>query len=280
MPIYYDFTKKFLFLLGFDFDQHSRHRTLLLIMKCFILFFLFISTIQSFLFFIKDESKSFQNMSSLTMMMFGIQGFMKQFAIVRKQKVIVTLLNRLKILKSNLTAIETQKSSVFLMMIKNICINMLAMLMICTVMFNFIEIAKIIFVYSIYGELNRKLPYGIWWPFNPLDYFAPMYLYYMFWAHLMIFAPTIIDQFLFLMLSEVITHFERVGDQVENVINNAGNKSFAETRNEFRKCIEKHNELITLCNILNEIYDIPLLAQVISSSISIATVGFMIVVYI
>lgn len=50
------------------------------------------------------------------------------------------------------------------------------------------------------------------------------------------------------------------------------------TKNELKNCIERHNELIEVFDTLNGIYGIPLLAQILSASVVIGLIGFVIVV--
>lgn len=90
----------------------------------------------------------------------------------------------------------------------------------------------------------------------------------------------IMDHIFLLIVSEIVVQFDSLGEKIEKIINDAGNKSFNDTKKCLHKCFVQHNVLITLVDDLNGIYGLPFLAQILSASIVIGFVGFVITVHV
>lgn len=86
------------------------------------------------------------------------------------------------------------------------------------------------------------------------------------------------DQFFMLILCEIASHFDRLGERIKDIISHAKTTPVEKTREELNKCVEKHIELIKLFDMLNDTYSFALLVQVVLGSIVICFCGLVILV--
>lgn len=86
------------------------------------------------------------------------------------------------------------------------------------------------------------------------------------------------DQFFMLILCEIASHFDRLGERIKDIISRAKTTPVEKTREELNKCVEKHIELIKLFDMLNDTYSFALLVQVVLGSIVICFCGLVILV--
>lgn len=278
MENYYDFTKFVLWTLGIDLDNRTKHPFLLFVLRYFSLFMIVVVSVQSLLFLLLDKSDSFHQIQTLSAGLFAAQGFVKHIAIIRKQKNILEIMNDLKSLNLQLDPKDKEKTSVFLKKIRKICVTIFIMSNACMWIFNVVPLLSMFVAIITKGKFTKTLPYGIWLPFDQLKYFFFAYCYQIYWGHILSAVPNIMDQLFFLVLAEIVSQFERLGEKIEEVINNSAKESFAIIRRDMRKCIAKQIKLMNLVDDLNEVYGIPLLAQILSASGIIGLVGFMIMV--
>lgn len=79
-----------------------------------------------------------------------------------------------------------------------------------------------------------------------------------------------------LIMCEIASHFDRLGERIRDIINNAKTSPIEKTHDELNKCVEKHIELIELFDMLNDTYSFALLVQVVlgSSNLRYFRLGF------
>lgn len=278
MENYYDFTKGALLIVGIDFGNHWKLSKLLLLQRYLALFIEFSGSIQSFMFFAYDNSKGYQKIMSLVMGVFAGQGFVKQLAVIREKEHLAAIMDQLKVLHEQFDGSEKQRSASFLQGIRNLCVIFFKMILACVT--NVAAIPVVILIVSLLttGETKLELPFGLWWPFDPIDYYFYVYAFEVYWIYMHTIIPNSLDQLTFLMLAEYISLFERLGEKVERVINEAINKPFDETRRNLHQCIRLHNELMASFDEFNGIFGTPLLAQLLSFSGIIGLLGLIVIV--
>lgn len=235
-------------------------------------------TVQSFLFLFLMESNHSLKLKSLTGVLFAGQGLVKHFAIVHKQQKIAEMIQDLKTLRSQLDPINKLKTESFLKRMRKICITLFITANACVWILEIVPLLGILVEFMTKGEFTQILPFGVWLPFDQTKYFFTTYFYQIYWGHLISAIPNIMDQLFFLILVDIISQFDRFGEQIEDIINNSTKESFALTRENLRKFIAKHIKLINLVDDINAIYGIPLLAQILSASGVIGLVGFSVIV--
>lgn len=278
MENYYDFTKFVLWTLGIDLDKRTKHPFMLFLLRYFSLLMIVTVSAQSLLFLLLDKSDSFHQIQTLSAGLFAAQGFVKHFAIIRKQKNILELINDLNSLNLQLETKDKEKSSAFLKRMKKICVTIFIMSNACMWLYDVVPLLSMLVEFITKGKFTKTLPYGIWLPFDQQKYFFIAYCCQIYWGHILSAVPNIMDQLFFLVLAEIVSQFERLGEKMEDVINNSSKESSAITRRDMRKCITKQIKLMNLVDDLNQVYGVPLLAQILSASGIIGLVGFMIMV--
>lgn len=276
MDSLYDFTKKVLLAMGIDLNLHAKNNIFLNALKYFIQFFVTSSCIQSLMFFyIKGENAGFLSVVSLVMGIYAIQGSVKFFFMIRNMETVKDLINKLEKLHLNLDTERQKKSLTFLLLVRKICILIFKMTMMCVFTFNLLPILKMMMIYLTKGKIEFELPYGIWWPFDQADYPFWMFPYQMYYSHLLAAVANMMDQIFFFILAEIIAQFERLSEELKEVINDSHNKSFTENKMNLNQCIEKHCSLMMYFDTIAGIYEIPLLVQILSASAIIGLVGFL-----
>lgn len=278
MENYYDFTKGVLLISGIDFGNHWKLSKLLLLQRYLALFIEFSGSIQSFMFFAYDDSKGYQKIMSLVMGVFAGQGFVKQLTVIREKEHLAAIMDQLKVLHEQFDESEKQRSVKFLQGIRNLCVIFFKMLLACVT--NVAAMPVVILVVSLLtkGETKLELGFGLWWPFDPMDYYFYVYAFEVYWIYMHTIIPNSLDQLTFLMLAEYISLFEQLGEKVERVINEALDNPFDKTRRDLHQCIRLHNELMALFDEFNGIFGTPLLAQLLSFSGIIGLLGLIVIV--
>lgn len=278
METYYEFTKKVMQFIGINFNQQSKYKKLFEVLKYFSLFVATISSFQSFLFFcLNDESIGYLSIVSLSMGLYGVQGTIKFFYVVAHQKTVAKLMHDLSFLYLELNENERKKSLILLLRVQNICFYVFKMLLTCLTLFNSLPFVTMLISYAFKGQITFDLVFGLWWPFDQTNCLALIYLYQVYFSVLLTIIPNIMDHLFFLILSVIITQFERLGEEIKNIINKSGGKSYTETNKNLREIVAKQNVLMSHFDILNGIYGIPFLAHILSSSMCIGLVGLIII---
>jgi hypothetical protein len=124
----------------------------------------------------------------------------------------------------------------------------------------------------------KKLPYEFWWPFDTDKYFIPTYLFQIYCGHVFMAVPIIMDQVFLQILAIIIAHFDRIGDKIMKIIDEASKKTVKTTELQMKKLVENHIELSELFEELNSIYKIPFLVQIFQASVVICLIGFNVMV--
>lgn len=275
MENYYSFTQKVLRTLGIEIRDNVKETRSLFILKVFSLSVMFCCVVQSYLYFIYDDSFDYMNISSMTMGLFAIQGFAKHLYIVMNR-------NKMKIIMKELAELQSKADSTslkFLTKIRKICVNIFCLNLACIWIFNLLPFAKMLYQIWRGESIEKILPYAFWWPFDPYDHYFVMLSHQIYCGHMLMAVPLIMDQIIFLVIAEIISLFRQLGEEFRTAIDNSMESSLRETNEKLKKCIDIHCKLIEICDSLNSIYSVPLLVQILAASGVICLIGFIIMVF-
>lgn len=189
-----------------------------------------------------------------------------------------SITDRLKIFFSQLSTVEKAKSSIRLARIRSICKKVFIAQMVCIWSFNLLPFVTILVALVQGHEVKYNFPYGFGWPFDPFDYFYVIFVYQLYAGQILMIGQIIMDEYFSLIITDLVAHFERFGERLQAVINEGPAKKFEANKTKIREIIDHHNRLISLFEELNGLYAYALLYQVLSGSVIICFLLYMIMV--
>lgn len=278
MKNYYSFTANVLLSLGIEFKKPSKFPRILAFLRYSSPFLLIICAFQCLIYFMTDVKNDYFTVQSIPTVIFATESALKNFVIAYNQDKLLKIIDRCKEIFMNLDQTEEQKSLSCLRRMRNINRNVFVADMVCIWMFNLLPFISLFVSVIRQNEVERTFPYAFWWPFDPFEYYYLIMFYHIYVGHLLMVAQNITDQYFMLIVADIASHFDRLGDRIEAVINSANNNSYSETKKKLRHCIIRHNELMQLFDTLNGIYENALLAQFLATSVIICLMGYIIMV--
>lgn len=278
MENYYSLYAKVLFCLGIEFTKPSKTSLLTIFLRYSSPTILILICIQSLLHISTVEEHGFYSLQSVSMVVYSIESFMKNIGIAYNQEKLLRIIGRCKEFYLELDEKEKLKSSTVLQRLRAIVRNIFIIDTICLWMFNLLPIITLVASAIRQNELEKTLPYELWWPFDPRDHYFSMMAYYLYIGNLLMVAQNAPDHYFVLIVADIATHFDRLGDRIKVVINDANNATYLESKSKLRDCIIRHGELIQLFDILNESYGNALLTQFLATSVIMCFTVFMILV--
>ncbi|KAG5683511.1 hypothetical protein PVAND_012785 [Polypedilum vanderplanki] len=128
------------------------------------------------------------------------------------------------------------------------------------------------FVNQTYTEI--KFSFGLYWPFNSENH-RLIILFYMFSLPLLFAAIVLmIDQFMIFTIAYLAICFDRLGDEMIEIIDGSEYRAFRDTKKMLAKCVDKHNQLIVLCDEMNLIYGANSIVYFVPTSFLMCLLGF------
>lgn len=279
MKNYYGFIEKVLLSLGIEFEKRSKFQVPLKILRFSTPFFIFLGVIQSImLLFPNGEKNEKFNVMPISAALFALQSLTKSVVVIYNQEKIRKVVAQLKDIFEKLDGKEREKSSVYLRRMNKICFNVFVLQMTSIWYYSSKPLISLAISLIKQTEIEKIIPYDLWWPFDPLDYYAWVLVYQLYAYHVLMAVQNIMDHYFMLVLAEIVSNFERLGERIKNVINESEKNSFMVTRINLRDCIVQHSHLLVMFDELNGFYELALLAQILSASLIICLVGYIILV--
>lgn len=282
MENYYSLCAKVLFCLGIEFTEPSKTSLLARWLAIFLRYsspiILIMISIQSLVHICTVEQHGFYSLQSVSMIVYSIESFMKDIGIAYNQEKLLRVISRCKEFYSELDEVEKLKSSTMLLRLRTIVRNIFIVDTICLWLFNLLPIITLVASAIRQNELEKTLPYELWWPFDPLGYYSSMMAYYLYIGNLLMVAQNAPDHYFVLIVADIASHFDRLGDRIKVVINDADNTTYLESKSKLRDCIIRHGQLIQLFDILNDSYGNALLTQFLATSVIMCFTVFIILV--
>lgn len=278
IDFYYDFTRRVLLSMGIEVGEKSRFTTPMTFLRFFSPLTILASSLQSLWYFLATEGVDYFRVAALCTVIFCSQSSLKSFTIALKQDKFKGITDRLAVFYKEQTPEEKAKSSVYLMGIRSICKKVFVGQMICIWCFNLLPLFTIIIAFFQGTDIVRTFPYGFGWPFDPLDYYFVVLAYQLYAGQILMIGQIIMDEYFTLIISDMVAHFDRFGERLQVVISQAPKNSVAENKIKFRQIINKHNDLMAIFEELNDLYSFALLYQILSGSLIICFILYMIMV--
>lgn len=275
---YYDFTRRVLLSMGIEVGVKSRFTVSMTFLRFFSPLMILASSLQSLWYFLATEGVDYYRLAALCTVVFCAQSSLKSFTIALKQDEFKSITDRLAVFYNEQTAEEKARSSVYLLRIRSICKKVFVGQMMCIWSFNLLPLVSV-FLAIIQGkEIVRNFPYGFGWPFDPQDYYYIVFFYQLYAGQMLMIGQIIMDEYFTLIIGDMVAHFDRFGERLQVVISEASKNSVAANKIKFRQIINKHNELMAIFEELNGLYAYALLFQILSGSVIICFILYLLLV--
>jgi hypothetical protein len=272
-----EFIKRGLLMMGFDVDKRFKSKKVERYLQrwrrvWFIV--LLVGLIQIFVFISVDNASELVYVMSICVALIGVQALIKFLLVVasvdRVVKFQVTLFD---FYKRNYTEMSVNDSKFFNYALK--CSRGLLYVNLFTVNMMFVLRAfNNVIGYFKNVKATQAFIYAVYWPFDPYEFLIPTFLYHWLVGNFFEFPLLFVDQIIIMTVATLAMCFERLGVEVKEVIDEAEEKSFMETKKRLSKCVDKQNELFDFCGELNSLYGFTIFTKVVQASVTICTLGF------
>ncbi|KAG5683510.1 hypothetical protein PVAND_012784 [Polypedilum vanderplanki] len=129
------------------------------------------------------------------------------------------------------------------------------------------------FIFETNTDLKNFI--GFYWPIDNIYKYRWFIISY---TTLLLLLNTsvafMIDEFMLLTVGNLAICFDRLGDEVQNIIDESEDRAFHDTKEMLEKFIDKHNQLIEFSNDINSTFAIVSFLFIIPASIAICIIGF------
>lgn len=278
MDHYYDFTRRVLLIMGIEVGEKSIYTTSMTFLRFYTPLQILATSLQSLWYFLATEGADYFRVAAICTFIFCSQSSYKTWTIAVNQEKFKNITDRLAIFYKKQTIEEKARSSEYLLRIRSICKKVFVGQMICIWCFNLLPLVTILLAVLQGKELKYNFPYGFGWPFDPFDYYFPIFIYQLYAGQILMIGQIIMDEYFTLVVSDLVAHFDRFGERLQVVISEAAKNSVVTNKIKFRLIIKKHNELLKIFEELNGLYSYALLYQILSGSIIICFLLYMLIV--
>lgn len=245
-------------------------------LKIFTATVLLSSTLQSFMFCVTSETFDLFSAVAITVGLYDIQGCFKYFTVLyneNKLKEIKNELNKLMdMITENQVAANIPELKRYRKLTSIIFITYTSCIWVC----NILPLISLAYSFAFNVTIVRMMPCAFWYPFDKFEYFAPTYLYEMFSGHILTVVPPAMDGLMLLMVGQFIVLFKCIGEDFATIINDFDASKRAETVEKLKKKIVMHNYLLDLSAEFIEIFEIPILVNMIGQSAYLCFITFIV----
>ncbi|KAG5682549.1 hypothetical protein PVAND_011895 [Polypedilum vanderplanki] len=124
---------------------------------------------------------------------------------------------------------------------------------------------------------NRSeiLSYQLFYPFDELNYLLTAVIHLCAFGHFFQIVTLLMNQLLIYTTIYLSSCFDRLCENIRETINNTDQRSVAETKQHWAKCVEIHEHLVLSAVTLNKLFGPFLVLFIVEASILICFLGFM-----
>lgn len=280
MEKYFRFIKKVLLLYGFIPDEscqtHPAMKRALSAWKCFNLLLMTVGLFQIWLHTISRGKLNHMVIIGSVAGSIGIQGVLKLSVLFLSHKDMMELIMDIDRLYNK--HFELASSESFLNFIGKVGIKIFTVNIVLAI-FTITGSFSILLMSLITGDRpNGVFSVDLYFPFNEYDYLPWTLFYVTYIQYSQFFAQLVVDHLVVIAAAHLVISFDRLADEVKDVINGSDKRPFHETKLRLAKCVDFHNQLIEYCNKLNRVFGVSLFAFIAQASIILCFLGFLTIV--
>lgn len=267
MEKYFAYNLKFLSLFGINLEAiEVRKQKYETAFKIFTASILVATTLQSFLYVITGESFDVSTGIALTVGLYDIQGCGKFLTVLWNIGKLRKVKKELDGLTSKLTREQLSENTAEFETYRKVTTWILAFYSNCIFLCNLLPLVVLIHSYFVEGVANKILPCAFWYPFDRFEYFVLTYTYEAIGGHILTVVSPAMDGLMLLMVGQFVVLFKCLGENFASIINNSEASQPTETSKKLFQAIQLHNDILDLSAEFIEIYEIPLLINVLAQT--------------
>lgn len=278
MRKYFQLIKKFLLPLGFDVDGKFRESPRisrgLFLLKWINLVVMIIGLVQIWLFVFFGDFSDALYLQTVLIAAFGTQGVLKFVIFIRNIDRMIALQENIECCYNRKLSQARFEENLFFKYIKRFAIGVFYVNLSTVTCIHFIYLIRIIIGFVTNSHPGTVFFYKLYWPFDGYDFLPLTFIYSFLVLTLFEISAFMIDQLAILATTSLAICFEKLGDEIREIIDESDSRTFNETREKLTKCVDSHNQLIEFSNELNSIYGISLLTFVLQCSILVCILEF------
>lgn len=276
MEKYFSFNKKALASFGLHMEKSDSKFAVFIhvISICIVL----LTTFQSLMYLISSTSFEFEEAKALTIGMYDLQGCFKIISVSLNLRNLGNIKKKLNELVNGMTKEQCLQHNEAFNRYRLITSAIATTNFIGIWIFNIIPAVILVYFYFVKGIVVKTFPLSIWYPFDKLDNYFIAYVYDIFGAHILTVLPHVLDGFILLLIGQLVILFRCLGDNFVSAINEFKQSERKQSDKKMKSLIQSHGELLDLCEEFFHIYEIPLLANVLTQTGTICFVAFIVTV--
>lgn len=274
MEKYFAFNAKALAAFGLHLEKNdSKFAVILKRLSVGIVFLLMFQIIMYL-----NTSKNFdlEVAKAIIMGLFDLQGCFKIVAVILNQGKLRAIKRRLHELVDGMTKEQLVKHNQAFDRYRLITTTIVTTNFVGIWLFNLTPAVFIVYFYFVNGTVVKLFPFTMWYPFDKLDNFFISFCYDIVGAYTFTVLPHVLDGLFMLFIGQLVVLLRRLGDDFVDGVNNFKSSEAKKSGGNIKLLIERHNELLDLCEEIFHIYEIPLLTDVLTQSGTLCFVGFII----
>lgn len=245
-------------------------------LKIFTVTVLLSSTLQSFMFCVTNDTFDLFSAVAITVGLYDIQGCFKYLTVLWNEKKLKEIKEKLRKLVNLITEDQVAANISELKRYRKLTSAIFITYTSCIAFCNVMPLIYLCYFYAVDGTVVMLMPCAFWYPFDKFKYFAPTYVYEMFSGHILTVVPPAMDGLMLLMVGQFIVLFKCLGEDFATIINDFDASKRAGTVEKLKMKIFFHNYLLDLSAEFFEIFEIPLLVNVMAQSAYICFITFIV----
>lgn len=276
MEKYFAFNTKALAAFGLHLEKNDSK--IAVILKHLSVGIVFLLMFQIIMYLNTGENFDLEVAKAIIMGLFDLQGCFKIVAVILNQGKLRDIKKRLRELVDGIKKDQLVKHNEAFDRYRLITTTIVTSNFVGIWLFNLTPAVLIVYFYFVNGTVVKLFPFTMWYPFDKLHNFFITYCFDVYTAHTFTVLPHVLDGLIMLFIGQLVVLLRRLGDDFVDGVNNFKSSEAKESGEKIKLLIERHNELLDLCEELFHIYEIPLLVDVLTQSGTLCFVGFIMAV--
>lgn len=233
--------------------------------------------VQMFLSLLFNQGMLDEKTLGLVMFVFWFQALVKLISLISNRNKLRETFQYLDRMMLNLNAQQESKSKIFIRRMYKVNLAMIRYNVVTVALFLTKPVFGSIQNYSKTGEYLTITPYSFWYPFEKSSWaYYIVYLYEVYAGVLITSFPFATDQLYLILVTLTATQFKAFGTNLLQSIETRLANDVVKV--EIKNFVETHYKLIEICNFFNRMYSIPVFIHILTATLIICLVEFMVVV--
>lgn len=275
MENYYQLNEKALAIIGINLGTiEGRFETYLMLLVVVIMP---LTTFQDFMYAaLYEDGISFDLVNAVALTTYGIMGSTKVFTAILHRRALSKIKENLMDMFKDLDEEKKPACSKEMAVFRKISTTFVSIGVFSTLLFDILPLIFMIHTYLTQGVAIKVFSYALWYPFDKQKYFFVAYSWESFCSFYSNTAFYIIDGLIILLFGNAIVLMNRFGESLRDTISGMENTPIESRAQKIKTAVDYHNKLLSLFKSIIEIYQTPLLVNILVQTANMGMVLYIV----